>query len=100
MIRANTDLRTQGRTAKSPIMSIVIAIAALLLAAIPALGQQIGNPPAEQGVTFPRGTYVIRNARIVTLAGPDIENGTVVIRDGKIDAVGASVSVPSGAQSI
>jgi imidazolonepropionase-like amidohydrolase len=47
-----------------------------------------------------RGTFAIRNARIVTVSGPDIENGTVVIRDGKIEAVGANVSVPSGAQTI
>jgi imidazolonepropionase-like amidohydrolase len=42
----------------------------------------------------------IRNVRIVTVSGPDIENGTVVIRDGKIEAVGASVNVPAGAQTI
>jgi imidazolonepropionase-like amidohydrolase len=34
------------------------------------------------------------------VSGPDIENGTVVIHDGKIEAVGANVNVPSGAQSI
>ena len=45
-------------------------------------------------------SYAIRNARIVTVSGPEIENGTIVIRDGKIEAVGANVSVPSGAQTI
>src|SRR5690242_17233557 len=64
------------------------------------LGQQIGNPTAQQGVMPARGTFAIRNARIVTVSGPDIENGTVVIRDGKIEALGASVSVPAGAQTI
>ena len=64
------------------------------------LAQQIGNPTAQQGVLPPRGVFAIRNARIVTVSGPDIENGTVVIRDGKIEAVGANVSVPSGAQTI
>jgi imidazolonepropionase-like amidohydrolase len=48
----------------------------------------------------PRGVFAIRNARIVTVSGPDIENGTVVIRDGKIEAVGASVNVPADAQTI
>jgi imidazolonepropionase-like amidohydrolase len=62
--------------------------------------QQIGNPTAQQGVTPPRGVFAIRNARIVTVSGPEIENGTVVIRDGKIEAVGASVNVPAGAQTI
>jgi imidazolonepropionase-like amidohydrolase len=46
------------------------------------------------------GVYAIRNARIVTVSGAEIENGTVVIRDGKIEAVGASATVPSGAQEI
>jgi imidazolonepropionase-like amidohydrolase len=65
-----------------------------------ALAQQIGNPTAQEGVLPPRGTYAIRNARIVTVSGADIENATVVIRDGKIEAVGTSVNVPAGAQTI
>src|SRR5580765_5206122 len=64
------------------------------------LAQQIGNPTTQQGVLPPRGTFAIRNARIVTVSGPDIENGTVVIRDGKIEAVGTNVNVPAGAQTI
>jgi len=64
------------------------------------LAQQIGSQTTQVGVLPPRGTYAIRNARIVTVSGPDIENGTVVIRDGKIEAVGANVSVPAGAQTI
>ncbi len=52
--------------------------------------QQIGNPTTQQGVIPPRGTFVIRNARIVTVSGADIENGSIVIRDGKIEAVGAT----------
>jgi len=64
------------------------------------LAQQIGYPTTQEGVNPPRGVFAIRNARIVTVSGPDIENGTVVIRDGKIEAVGANVSVPSGAQTI
>ena len=78
-------------------MRILIA---LLLLASPVLAQQIGNPTAQLGVIPPRGTVAIRNARIVTVSGPDIENGTIVIRDGKIEAVGANVSVPTGAQTI
>jgi imidazolonepropionase-like amidohydrolase len=74
-------------------------IVALLICASSALAQQIGNPTTQQGVMPPRGVFAIRNARIVTVSGPDIENGTVVIRDGKIEAVGANVSVPAGAQT-
>lgn len=62
--------------------------------------QQMGNPTTQQGVLPPRGVFAIRNARIVTVSGPEIENGTVLIRDGKIEAVGATVNVPPGAQTI
>jgi len=78
-------------------MRILLAV---ILCAGSVVAQQIGNPTAQQGVMPPRGTYAIRNAHIVTVSGPDIENGTVVIRDGKIEAVGANVSVPAGAQTI
>lgn len=73
---------------------------ALLLMAIAAVAQQIGNPTAQEGVLPSRGTFVIRNARIVTVSGAEIENGSVVIKDGKIEAVGTSVSVPAGARPI
>jgi imidazolonepropionase-like amidohydrolase len=73
---------------------------ALILLAGPVLAQQIGEPTTQQGVIPPRGTFAIRNARIVTVSGADIENGTVVIRDGKIEAVGANVSIPTGTQTI
>jgi imidazolonepropionase-like amidohydrolase len=62
--------------------------------------QQIGEPTLQQGVLPPRGTYVIRNARIVTVSGADIENGSILIRDGKIEAVGTTVNTPPGAQQI
>src|SRR5262244_3344607 len=45
-------------------------------------------------------TYAITHAKLVTLAGPPVEDGTVVIKDGKIAAVGAAVEVPAGAQVI
>lgn len=45
-------------------------------------------------------TYAIRGATIHTMAGEPIRNGTVVISNGKITAVGANVSVPGGAQVI
>jgi imidazolonepropionase-like amidohydrolase len=45
-------------------------------------------------------TYAITNARIVTVSGPTIERGTVVIRNGLIAAVGANVTTPSDARII
>src|SRR6201988_1405923 len=72
----------------------------LLICACSVAAQQIGNPTTQDGVLPPRGVVAIRNAKIVTVSGPDIENGTVLIRDGKIEAVGANVSVPAGAHTI
>jgi imidazolonepropionase-like amidohydrolase len=45
-------------------------------------------------------TVAIRGGRIVTVSGPVIEKGTVVVSGGKITAVGPSVEVPGGATVI
>ncbi len=47
-----------------------------------------------------QGTYAIRNARIVTVTNGVIERGTIVIKAGRIEAVGANVSVPREAKVI
>jgi imidazolonepropionase-like amidohydrolase len=44
--------------------------------------------------------YAITGARIVTVAGAPIESGTLVIRNGFIDAVGAAVTAPADAMTI
>ncbi|MFL6332014.1 MAG: amidohydrolase family protein [Pyrinomonadaceae bacterium] len=44
--------------------------------------------------------YAITNARVVTVSGPVIERGTVVIRDGLIAAVGAGLAAPPDARTI
>src|SRR5579864_4933330 len=50
--------------------------------------QSAATPPA----------YAIKGAKVFTLVGAPIENGTVVIRDGKIAAVGADIAVSSDAK--
>ena len=45
-------------------------------------------------------TYAITNARIVTVSGPIVERGTVVIRNGLIAAAGPNVSAPPDARVI
>ena len=44
--------------------------------------------------------WAIKDARIVTLTGPPIEKGNIVIRDGLIEAVGAGVPIPKDAEVI
>src|SRR6476646_3787140 len=50
------------------------------------------NPFPSTYHPFPGRTTLIRNATIMTAAGPSIMNGSVLLRDGKIVAVGTSVS--------
>ena len=64
----------------------VVALA--LGAAIPALAQ--GTAPVT----------AIRNATVLTVTNGTIEKGTILIRNGKIAAVGANVDVPRGATEI
>lgn len=42
----------------------------------------------------------ITGGKIVTLAGEPIDNGTILIRNGRISEVGANVTVPSGARVV
>ncbi|MFN2491520.1 MAG: amidohydrolase family protein [Pyrinomonadaceae bacterium] len=53
-----------------------------------------------QMTNTPALTYVIRNARIVTVSGADIDNGILVVSGGRVVAVGGSAVVPAGAQEI
>ncbi len=43
-------------------------------------------------------SYAISKVRIVTVSGATIENGTVVIRNGLIESVGADARIPADAQ--
>src|SRR6478609_3022675 len=45
-------------------------------------------------------TVAITGGKVYPISGPAIENGTVVITNGKITAVGANVPIPAGAQRI
>ncbi|HEX2778023.1 MAG TPA: amidohydrolase family protein [Gemmatimonadaceae bacterium] len=45
-------------------------------------------------------TVAITGGKVYTVSGATIDNGTVIIRDGKITAVGANVAIPDGAQRI
>ncbi len=58
------------------------------------------NGGTQQNLTGKAGTFAITNARIVTVTGATIENGTVIIRDGKIEAVGANIRAGSGVEVI
>jgi imidazolonepropionase-like amidohydrolase len=53
--------------------------------------------PAAQGSA---DTLAIVGGKVFPVIGPPVENGTVLIVDGTVTAVGASVSIPTGAKQI
>ncbi|HUF18950.1 MAG TPA: amidohydrolase family protein [Thermoanaerobaculia bacterium] len=69
--------------------------AGLAAAALPLAGQSVilNNPG-------PGGPFVIRNATIYPVTSAPIPAGSIVIADGRITAVGATVPVPDGATII
>ena len=68
--------------------------AAGAVGAVLPLGAQPSGPRAIPS------TYAITNARVVPLAGPVVERGTILVRDGLIAAVGARVTVPADARVV
>jgi imidazolonepropionase-like amidohydrolase len=72
------------------------ALTALLLLAAIAWSYSATEAQRHTGTD----TYAITNARIVTVSGPTIDRGTVVVRDGLIAAVGANVPTPADARII
>ncbi len=89
--------------AKLQLARVTTGILAAMLWSIAAVAfAQKSSPnenPAAKADTEP-SVYAVEGAKIFTLAGAPIENGTVLIRDGKIAAVGANVSVPADARVI
>ncbi len=65
----------------------------LVLYAFAAIGLFLSDSALAQSTA-------ITNARIVTVSGATIERGTVVIRDGLIESVGADARVPADAVTI
>src|SRR5258706_12447401 len=48
----------------------------------------------------PPGVYAITGGTVHPVSGPEIADGTVVIRDGLIEAVGAGIAIPADATVI
>ncbi|MGH9348915.1 MAG: amidohydrolase family protein [Vicinamibacterales bacterium] len=58
----------------------------------------LAAPAVPRGQAQP--AIAIRGATILTVTKGGIRNGTIVLRGGKIEAVGAGVAVPAGAQVV
>jgi imidazolonepropionase-like amidohydrolase len=55
---------------------------------------------AQSSAASHSGVYAIKGGKVFTVSGAPIDNGVVVIRDGKIAAVGKDVAIPADAQVI
>lgn len=77
------------KVTRTSMRTLVIGLACGVLASI--VFAQTNAAPTD---------YAITHAKIFTLAGTPIEDGTVLIHDGKIAATGANVTVPAGAKVI
>ena len=80
----NRGLRTRDWGLGKMFGEIAVAVAIVVGAATAAAGQ----------------TVAITGGKVYHVSGPVIENGTVLVRDGKIVAVGANVTVPNDATRI
>lgn len=87
-------------TAKLNMQKAKVVVHALVALAVSVATVAAQSDGSTQNKTGRAGTFAIVNARIVTVSGAVIENGTVVIQNGKITAVGVGASVPSGAERI
>ena len=67
---------------------VILSICAVALAGVVALS-------GEQGPVAP--PYAIRGAKIVPVSGAEIASGNIVLRNGLIEAVGASATIPNDA---
>ncbi|HEU4334411.1 MAG TPA: amidohydrolase family protein [Candidatus Eisenbacteria bacterium] len=70
---------------------LILAISVLSLPSLADSRPQ--DPPA-------RAALVLVNARIYPVSGPVIDSGSILIEDGKIKAVGKSISIPSDAKTL
>ena len=64
---------------------------------LPALTILIPLSPSNLSAQYEGRTYAITGARLVTLAGEVLETGTIVLRGGLIEALGADLSAPADA---
>ena len=83
------SLIAAGRCYERKLMGIIVLISISVTVTAPAARLQLFKRPVA-----------IQNARILTMSGPTIEKGTLLIKGKKIVALGSSVELPFLAKSI
>ncbi len=83
-------LAARGRSAPHARIPIGVGLAVILAAISPVRAAADETPEV----------IVIKAGRIHTVVGDPVENGMVIVRDGRIEAVGRDLAVPDGARVI
>jgi imidazolonepropionase-like amidohydrolase len=78
--------------------NLLMGVIAGLLTALAASPLHAANQPAV--ASEPAPVILIQNATILTVSHGSIEHGSILIRDGKIAEIGASIKAPKDAQVI
>ena len=76
-------------------LPIRLLATAAVLVLVPTVGTRLAGQPAQAA-----RVVALRGGTVLTVTKGTIANGTVLLRDGKIAAVGANVTVPQGAEVI
>ena len=103
VVHRKQQLREAERSAAAPSPTgepAASAVAAAVVAPAEAADAPAGTSSGREHPGPATGVLAITNARIVPITSAAIERGTVVVRNGVIAAIGATVTAPPGATVI
>ncbi len=75
----------------SPIRLLAVAA---ILTLVPTIGTRVAGQATQPRVV------ALRGGTVLTVTKGTIPNGTVILRDGKIAAVGSNITIPQGAETV
>jgi imidazolonepropionase-like amidohydrolase len=84
----------------TPLPAAILTFAVLPLAIAPSAAPAAAAADPTQAGSARRAPFAIVDATIIAVSGPVLRNATLLVRDGKIAAVGLSVDVPKDADVV
>lgn len=84
----------------TPLRRPLLCIALLVLLPVPGHAQGVPEPPLPEAGEQEPGVLAITNAHLHPVTGEAIPDGTLLMEDGRIVALGEDVSVPDGARVV
>jgi imidazolonepropionase-like amidohydrolase len=93
--RSNDNTSASSVTAPRAVNAVSSSRDSAAQPGVGALSVPNANPFPSTYLPFPSRATLIRNATIMTAAGPTLQNASILLRDGKIVSVGTSVEAPA-----